>query len=186
MTTTDPLTRALPGLLGAHHAAYTVPDLDEAVEFFTGVIGATEVYRAGPVEDDGDWMARHLNVHPRARAMVAVVRLPDGLELELFEYEAPDQRRIQPANSDWGGHHLALRVADVDAAAAYLRARGVRVLADPQTIHAAHPVAGTRWVYVLTPWGMHLELYAPGPSRAPDDAVPGAGAGAGALDQGRA
>ncbi|MFF8769300.1 VOC family protein [Kitasatospora sp. NPDC015120] len=156
------MTTALPGLLGVHHVAFTVPDLDEAVEFFTALIGGEELYRAGPVEDrDGDWMHRHLGVHPRASADVAVVRLPDGRELELFEYRAPGQRRVPPANSDWGGHHLALRVADVDAAAAFLRARGVRVLGEPQTIGAGHPVAGTRWVYFTAPWGLQLELYAP-------------------------
>lgn len=159
---TQPGLPGLPGLLGAHHAAYTVPDLDQAVAFFTAVIGGEEVYRAGPVEDqEGDWMARHLGVHPRATAEVAVVRLPDGLELELFEYRAPGQRRVLPANSDWGGHHLALRVADVDAAAGHLRALGVLVLGEPQTIGPGHPVAGTRWVYFLAPWGMQLELYAP-------------------------
>jgi hypothetical protein len=34
---------------------------------------------------------------------------------------------------------------------------GVRVLGEPQTI-ADGPIAGDRWVYFLTPWGMQMEL----------------------------
>jgi hypothetical protein len=33
----------------------------------------------------------------------------------------------------------------------------VRILGEPQTI-ADGPIAGNRWVYFLTPWGMQMEL----------------------------
>ncbi|MGW5052706.1 iron-containing alcohol dehydrogenase [Actinokineospora sp. NPDC004072] len=148
----------IPGASAVHHVAYTVPDLDAAVAFFTEVIGARLVYEEGPVRDDeGDWMTRKLAVHPTATARVAMLRLGPVTNLELFEYNAPDQRRQLPRNSDWGGHHLAIHVADVDAAADYLRSRGVDVLGDPETI-ADGPIAGDRWVYFLTPWGMQMEL----------------------------
>jgi hypothetical protein len=53
---------------------------------------------------------------------------------------------------------VAIYVTDVDAAVAYLRTQpGVRVLGEPQTI-VKGPIAGTRWVYFLTPWGMQMEL----------------------------
>ncbi|HZT10373.1 MAG TPA: VOC family protein, partial [Actinomycetota bacterium] len=35
--------RLLPGLRHVDHAAYTVPDLDEAVRFFVEVLGAEEL-----------------------------------------------------------------------------------------------------------------------------------------------
>ncbi|RBL80330.1 VOC family protein, partial [Streptomyces cavourensis] len=41
----------IPGARAVHHIAYTVPDLDQAVDFFTEVIGAELAYRLGPVED---------------------------------------------------------------------------------------------------------------------------------------
>lgn len=148
----------IPGATAVHHVAYTVPDLDQAVEFFTEVIGAELVYRLGPIHHEGDWMTRHLNVAADACAYIAMLRLGPVTNLELFEYTAPDQRRSLPRNSDWGGHHLAIYVADVDAAVAYLRTQpGVRVLGEPQTILDG-PIAGDRWVYFLTPWGMQLEL----------------------------
>ncbi len=149
----------IPGAQAVHHVAYTVPDLEQAVRFFTDVLGARVVYRMGPVEDpDGDWMARKLGVHPKASTRIAMLRLGPVTNLELFEYTAPDQRQELPRNSDWGGHHLAIHVADVDAAVAYLeRQPGVTVLGAPETIEDG-PIAGDRWVYFTTPWGMQLEL----------------------------
>jgi catechol 2,3-dioxygenase-like lactoylglutathione lyase family enzyme len=142
-----------------HHAAFTVPDLDQAVRFFRDALGAELEYTEGPYRDDeGDWLARHLGVHPRAGLRIAMLRLSGSLRLELFEYDAPDQRRELPRNSDWGGHHLAFLVEDIDAETARLAAHpGVRVLGEVGTVEAG-PIKGTRWVYLTTPWGMQLEL----------------------------
>jgi catechol 2,3-dioxygenase-like lactoylglutathione lyase family enzyme len=149
----------IPGARAVHHVAYTVPDLNQAVRFFVDVIGAELAYTLGPIEDpDGDWMTRKLAVDARAVGQIAMLRLGPTLNLELFEYTAPDQNRSLPRNSDWGGHHLALHVDDVDKAVEYLRTvPGVTVLGDPETI-VDGPIAGDRWVYFTTPWGMQLEL----------------------------
>jgi catechol 2,3-dioxygenase-like lactoylglutathione lyase family enzyme len=150
----------IPGALAVHHVAYTVPDLDQAVAFFTEVLGARPLYRIGPVEDrEGDWMTRQLGVDRAASTHIAMLRLGPVTNLELFEYTAPGQRRTLPRNSDWGGHHLAIAVEDVDAAVAYLRAQpGVEVLGEPQTIADGGPIHGDRWVYFRTPWGLQLEV----------------------------
>ena len=150
----------IPGALAVHHVAFTVPDLDQAVDFFIEVLGAELLYRIGPVEDkEGDWMTRQLGVDRDAAAHIAMLRLGPVTNLELFEYTAPDQRRELPRNSDWGGHHLAVAVADVDTAVAYLRAQpGVEVLGEPQTITDGGPIHGDRWVYFRTPWGLQLEV----------------------------
>lgn len=151
--------RGIPGARAVHHVAYTVPDLNQAVQFFTEVLGAELVYRVGPVHDpDGDWMTRQLGVPADACAHIAMLRLGPVTNLELFEYTASGQRQAVPRNSDWGGHHLAIYVTDVDAAVAYLRAQpGVQVLGEPETITEG-PIAGDRWVYFRAPWGMQLEL----------------------------
>jgi len=47
----------------------------------------------------------------------------------------------------------------LDAAIAYLKEKGLRVLAGP-TLFPDGPVAGLRFNYFLDPWGNHLELYA--------------------------
>jgi catechol 2,3-dioxygenase-like lactoylglutathione lyase family enzyme len=150
--------RGLPGLRGTDHIGFTVPDLDEAVDFFVNVLGCEEFYELGPYESDGDWMHEHLNVHPRTvMKKLRFLRCGHGSNFELFEYESPDQNPRQPKNSDIGGHHLAFYVDDFDTALEYLRDNGVRILGQP-TVRTEGPSAGQTWVYFLTPWGMQLEL----------------------------
>lgn len=149
----------LPGLRGADHIGLTVPDIEAATQFFVEVLGAERFYDLGPMADDsGDWMAVQLGVHPRARVnRVRFLRLGHGLNIELFEYEAPSQRGELPANSDIGGHHLALYVDDFDAALAHLRAHGVEIMGEP-VVRRAGPSAGQTWIYFRAPWGLQLEL----------------------------
>lgn len=158
MTERDTRPRGLPGLRGTDHIGFTVPDLDEAVAFFVDVLGCEPFYDLGPFASDGDWMETHLNVHPRATMKrLRFLRCRNGSNFEIFEYNAPDQNRIQPKNSDVGGHHLAFYVDDIGAAVAYLKVNGVRVLGEP-TVRTAGPSAGQTWVYFLSPWGMQFEL----------------------------
>ncbi|MFB6892769.1 VOC family protein [Kitasatospora sp. NPDC056327] len=166
----------IPGARAVHHVAFTVPDLDQAVAFFTDVLGARLLYRLGPVAappGDADWMHRQLGVHREAVAHIAMLRLGPVTNLELFRYTAPDQRREQPANSDWGGHHLAIAVDDVDRAVRYLRRQpGVEVLGEPQTVAVGGPIDGDRWVYFRTPWGLQLEVLAMPPGMAYERSTP--------------
>lgn len=148
---------ALPGMRGTEHIGFTVPDLDEAEAFFVDVIGCERVYSLGPWARDDDWMAEHLNVHPRTVIReLRFFRCGFGPNFEIFQYEPADEQRPQPRNSDIGGHHLGFYVDDLDAAVAYLRERGVRVLGEPTSSSRASE--GQRWVYFLSPWGMQLEL----------------------------
>jgi catechol 2,3-dioxygenase-like lactoylglutathione lyase family enzyme len=155
----DVARRGIPTATNVDHVAYTVPDLNQAVEFFVDVLGADLLYRLDSVQDDeGDWMRRQLAVHPRASAQIAMLRLGPVTNVELFQYDAPDQSRQAPKNSDHGGHHLAFYVQDIEAAAEYLRAQpGVTLLGDIQTIEDG-PIAGDRWIYFLAPWGMQMEI----------------------------
>lgn len=154
----DPAPRGMPGLRGTDHIGFTVPDLEQAVRFFVDVIGCEPFYELGPFQSDGDWMQTHLDVHPRAvMKKLRFLRCRSGSNFELFEYEAPDQNRRQPRNSDVGGHHLAFYVDDFDAALAHLKRHGVRILGEP-TVRTSGPSAGQTWVYFLSPWGMQLEL----------------------------
>ena len=160
MTVTEQTDRSggLPGLAGTDHIGFTVPNLEEAVHFFVEVIGCEPFYELGPFRAHGNWMEEHLNVHPDAvMKRLKFLRCRNGPNIEIFEYEAPDQNREQPRNSDVGGHHLAFYVDDIDAAVAYLKSKGVRVLGEP-TVRTMGPSAGQSWVYFLAPWGMQLEL----------------------------
>lgn len=109
---------------------YTVADLPAARRFLTSVIGM------GAVRDD-------------------VYRLGDGPLVELSPATLPGS---PPGNHEVGGHHLAFAVTDVDRAAEYLsQHEGVHVMGTPETVTAG-PIAGDRWVYFTSPFGLQMEL----------------------------
>ena len=149
----------LPGMKGPDHIGFTVPNIDQAVNFFIEVIGCEAFYQLGPFNDDkGSWMKDNLNVHMRAEIpTMQLIRCNNGSNLEIFEYKSPDQIIKQPKNSDIGGHHLAFYVKDMNEAVAYLKAQGVKVLGEPKVMTTG-PSAGESWVYFMAPWGMQLEL----------------------------
>ncbi len=147
----------IPGLRGGDHIGITVPDLAQADEFLVGVLGCEFVYALPGMRHGDDWMLTHLNVDPeRAVTGIRFYRGGFGLNFEVFEYEPHPGQRDVPRNSDLGGHHVALYVDDLDAAAEYLRGKGVRLLAGP--VASRNASAGQRWLYFLAPWGMQFEL----------------------------
>ena len=151
-------SNGIPGLRGTDHIGFTVPNLNEAIDFFVNVIGCEAFYELGPFRFEDDWMQTHLNVHPRTvMTKLKFLRCRNGTNFELFEYDAPDQNKSQPKNSDVGGHHLAFYVDDFDTALRYLQDEGVQILGKP-TVRTEGPSAGQTWVYFLSPWGMQLEL----------------------------
>jgi catechol 2,3-dioxygenase-like lactoylglutathione lyase family enzyme len=141
------------------HVGLTVPDLDQAVAFFTRVIGCELLYRAGPFFDpDADgWMTRHYGVHPHARLRTAMLRCGPCTNIELLAWDGVGS--AAPANAWAGGAaHMAIYVDDLEAASTYLAGvSGVRVLGPP-TVVTGEPNEGTEFVYARLPWGMHLGL----------------------------
>jgi catechol 2,3-dioxygenase-like lactoylglutathione lyase family enzyme len=163
----------LPGLRRLDHIGFTVPDLDEATTFLVEVLGCEYLYSLGPFRADDEWMAEHLNVHPRAEISEnRFFRCGDQAVFEVFRYSSPDQQEIPPRNSDVGGHHVALYVDDLDAAIGHLHECGVEVLAGPTA--SKGPAEGNRWIYFLAPWGMQFELVSYPQGKAFDRIRPGA------------
>lgn len=159
------MSGGLPGLAGLDHVGLTVPDLDAAVGFYCDVLGGRELYGLGPFDarelpaagDGRDWSDAHVRV-PDARLHFRVVRIGDA-NVELFRYERPaEARTAPPRNCDVGGHHIAIRVHDLDGALAYLREQGVTVMDGPIEIPADSPGGPMRVNYFLDPWENQLEL----------------------------
>lgn len=148
----------IPTARAVDHVGVRVPDLDEAIDFFTRVIGCDLLYRTrASFDPTGDWMARHYAVHPRARLETAMLRCGPATNVELLAWDSPDSDSSPLEPSGVGGH-LAFFVDDLHAATAYLaEERGVQILGPP-TIVMGEPNEGTEFVYVRLPWGSFLEL----------------------------
>ena len=148
----------IPGVRYADHVAFTVPDLDQAVRFFVEALGAQELYRS----TRGRMPTSCPRTSPCQRTRGLTLAMPDAanLNVELFEWSSSDRRTEHPRHSDAGGHHLCFTVADVDQAVAVLRGiPGVRLLGDRKEVAGDSPrVAGNRWIYFLTPWGLLMEI----------------------------
>jgi catechol 2,3-dioxygenase-like lactoylglutathione lyase family enzyme len=150
--------RGIPTARNVDHFAFTVPDLEGAIRFFVDVLGCDLLYRAGPFEDEGDWMRTHLNAAPGATLNLATLRCGPTTNIELLEFQTTEGRTQPPKTSDAVASHLAFYVEDMDAAIAYLREQpGVEVLGEPTAVEG-QPSEGLRFVYFLTPWGVPMEL----------------------------
>jgi catechol 2,3-dioxygenase-like lactoylglutathione lyase family enzyme len=149
----------IPTSLGVDHIAVTVPNLKQAIDFYTKVLGCEYIYTAGPFSDPkGDWMKTNLAVDPGAVTTLAMVRCGKTQNVELFEYTARDQVKTPPRNSDIGGAHLCFYVTDIQKAVAYLKSiPGVTVLGDPTPV-SGQPNGGEQFVYFSTPWGQMMEV----------------------------
>jgi catechol 2,3-dioxygenase-like lactoylglutathione lyase family enzyme len=146
-------------LVGTDHVGLTVPDIGEAVAWFQDVMGAAAPLAFGPISDpQGTLMQDLLGVDPRSAIdEITVLRIGHSANIELFQYEAPDQRRSHPRNSDWSGHHVAFYVTDIEAAVAYMDGQGVERFLGPFTLTGG-PAAGQSINYFKTPFGSYIEL----------------------------
>jgi catechol 2,3-dioxygenase-like lactoylglutathione lyase family enzyme len=149
---------SIPGLRGHDHTGITVPDIKQAIQFFTEVVGCKQVMSFGPFSDEkGTFMKDLLGVDPKAVIhQITMVRCGSGSNIELFQYASPDQKDLQAKNSDIGGFHIALYVDDIKAAKAYLESKGVATRWGPLAVNEG-PAAGQSIFYFQAPWGLQLE-----------------------------
>lgn len=146
----------MPGLLGVDHVGVAVPDLDAAVEWHTRVLGLVLTHRETNDEQQVE------------EAMLAAPGSPPGaVQVQLLAATDPGSTLARfLARSGPGLQQLAYRVQDVAAAAAHLRAHGIRVLSE-------EPRRGTGGSLVVFAHpkdcgGVLVELVQP--ARAPDGA----------------
>src|SRR5262245_66308801 len=105
-------TCGIPTAINIDHHGYVVPDLDQAIAFFTDVLGFELCSLDGPIAFGDDSFARWYHVHPRASARFAYLRYGHAV-IELTDWHMPEQNTHVPSNSDLGGRHFAIAVSDV-------------------------------------------------------------------------
>lgn len=148
---------------GIEHIALTVPDVEQATQFFQIAFNAQVMYDGHRPSDppvQGE-LAEQVFGMPKGakwthRRLLSVGSSPF---IELFAYQAPEQR--SPARTfDYGLQHIAFYVDDLKQASIDFERAGGKLypMAHPQTgtIGAVNSTSG--WVYGETPWGTIIEL----------------------------
>jgi catechol 2,3-dioxygenase-like lactoylglutathione lyase family enzyme len=144
------------GLVGVDHVGLTVPDINQAIEWYEDILGAVAPLTFGPFE--GAFLEGALDVVAGTKIdQITTLRVGHSANIELFRYESPQQRRDEPRNSDWSGNHVAFYVTDIQAAIDYMDSRGVKRFFGPFTLGAG-PAAGQSINYFKTPWGSYIEF----------------------------
>lgn len=124
-------------ILRTHHIAIICSDYPKSKFFYTRVLGLeiiSEVYRE------------------QRNSYKLDLRLPDGVQIELFSFTDPPARLSYPEAR--GLRHLAFEVPNVDKAVEELRDHGVAV----EQIRVDE-YTGKRFTFFSDPDGLPLELY---------------------------
>lgn len=147
----------LYGVRGIDHVGMTVPDLDDALDFWTGVLGATLVLRHGPYPRSittPEQFGRPADSSVVGIAMISLGRA----NIELLEFDSPGAPTVAPSPDAVGAHHIAVYVDDIDGAVAEARAAGVEVLGQPMALPGPEAGERARFVFLRAPWGVIIEL----------------------------
>ena len=133
------------------HTAISVPDLQQALDFYVGVLGFDVLFEAGwpqgskPLDD-------LVGLHD-SESKVAMVQLGDT-KIEIFEYQNPTPKTQDPDRpvNNHGITHMCLRVSGIAEEYERLKAAGVRFNSDPVDLGA------NMCIYGRDPCGNTLEL----------------------------
>jgi catechol 2,3-dioxygenase-like lactoylglutathione lyase family enzyme len=138
-------------ILGVHHPALSVPDLEEALEFYCGKLGFECVMNAEL--PSGITMFNDAFDLPDAGCKVAMIKRGNSC-IEIFEFQATGTREEGPERpvNEHGITHICLASDDYQADYERLAEAGVRF--------NTSPVGGApgRWAYGRDPFGNVLEL----------------------------
>ena len=140
---------------GVHHTGIIVRNLDRSIYFYHDVLGLPILSEPSPWFS-GPELEQGVGV-PGGSLRQCNLQAGDGV-LELLEYgnRPADNTEVQPQNR-LGAMHIALRVDDIDATVAELKAKGVEFLSEPHIVDDG-VLAGWRWVYFHDPDGVTVEL----------------------------
>ena len=139
-------------ILHLSHIGLCVSDLDAAKRFYCEQLGFRERHAFDVSGEHADRLLELADVDLRTCYLER-----DGVRLELLCFREPGHRGegvVRPMNA-LGLTHLSLRVDDLDATVAALRAAGTRIL---EHTRIDGPGPGTAAVFVADPDGTRIEL----------------------------
>lgn len=146
---------ASPSILGLGHLALRASDIERTLVFYRDYLGLAERFRTDGVPGKPNvYYKRDQPPTPReGRLMLVDIRLGELHALELFSGRAAGEPVL---------HHVALRLADLEAARTKLERAGVKVPPAP-----AEGAPALKAFFVDNPSGQTLEVLPPAPAAKP-------------------
>lgn len=145
-------------IVGAHHTAFHVADLDRSIAFYSEQFGCEIVWQRLN-EDD---YVRRIVGYPTASLNQAMLRLPGGHHLELIEYRGVESSPVDTSPPNPGTAHICLLVEGLRETYDRLADAGVASVGPPVAVEAGAN-AGRLAVYMIDPDGFRIELLSVGP-----------------------
>lgn len=147
---------------GIDHLNIVVADMARSLAFYCGLLGFTKTKEAWL---EGEWIEKIVGLRGVKAHAVFVEAPGGGPRIELLRYETPVGVALAEnsrANTR-GLRHFALRVDDIFAVTAKLRAAGVEVWGEPTAVPGGvvkfdEGGGGKTLVYFLDPDGVIVEL----------------------------
>jgi len=137
-------------IVGLHHVALVVTDLDAAIGFYTEHLGCKLV-------DQFEWQGDNPVVDsaiglPGSAARGAMMQISNAF-VELWQYQTPPSRDRRADPNDRGYSHIALQVQGIAEEHARLTAAGMTFVGPPVDF------GNSSAIYGRDPFGNLIELY---------------------------
>lgn len=147
-------------ILGVHHVAISVPDLERAVAFYCGVLDFEEVL-ASETHGDSPQFDAIIGLKGIAARMRMLKAHNTFIEVWQYAHPRPALKAADYPANDHGIPHFCLQVRDIEHEHARLSAAGMRFMGPPQDLGTMAAIYGR------DPFGNIIELF-----EAKDPSVP--------------
>lgn len=137
-------------IVGIHHVAVGVSDLERAVKFYTEGLGFEVAQRSE--FDCQEQVDRAIGLKD-ASAKMAMLKAPNAF-LEVWEYSNPEPKDLRSRPCDHGYPHFALQVDDIEAEYSRLQEHGMTFVGEP--VHFGETSSA---IYGHDPFGNVIEIY---------------------------
>lgn len=137
-------------IVGIHHVAIGVSDIEKALTFYTEGLGFEVVQRS------------HVKNSPKAEKAMGIAAIDAKMAMlktsnafiELWQYSHPASKDPRSGPSDYGYPHLALQVDDIQDEYDRLKTHGMEFVGE-----VVHFEDRTSAIYGRAPCGNIIELY---------------------------
>ncbi len=136
-------------IVGIHHVAVGVPDLQRGIAFYRDVLGF-EVLSEGKLENNPT-ADRCIGLNG-IKAGVAMLKAPNAY-IEMWSYSDPAPENLGSRPCDFGYPHFALQVTEINEEYQRMRSLGMEFMDEPVDFGTASAIYGK------DPFGNIIEIY---------------------------